>query len=210
MLPKSWKIVISILLSILSIVLFIVYGGKVRKHSMIAMLLCTIADLFMVDAFGLADISTYIGAVVFMAGHVFYGTGFLKSSKAKSYAIKNKGFFSGLALVIVATIILGVLTFTIPDKVEPILFIIIVVYIAIIGYNLVMQFSYAYSEKGKRYMLVVAMTLFIISDFLVALDMLSIIAQPQNDLVWATYIPAQAFIILFCDELSKTKLQKVA
>lgn len=203
MLSRTAKIVISILLSCLSVGLYVGLRGKERKVSMIAMILCTLGDLFMVNAFGLGDVSTYPGAAFFMIAHVVYAVGFIKASKRKSYKMANKGFYGGLILVVVSAIGLGVMAFGI-EKPQTVMFFLILIYYAIIGFNLVCQFSYACNEKGSRYMLIVAMTLFLVSDFTIFLNMLDVMPA-HNDFVWFTYIPAQLLIVLFNSDLKKAE-----
>ena len=116
---------------------------------MIGMLLSTVGDLFMTDTFGMGVASLYPGAAFFMISHVVYGMTFVKASRKKGYNFRNKGFKAGICYVLVLTIILEVLGFTAPEPVTTMAFLLLV-YIAIIAFNLVSQFSYAVSEGGKR------------------------------------------------------------
>lgn len=203
MTTREIKVCISIMLSITAIILYLLLKGEERKKAMIAMISCTFGDIFMVDIFGLGDASTYPGAAFFMLGHIIYGFTFIKASKRKNYVINNVGFKTGISFVVILTILLAILAFTIPEEKEIVMFFLILIYIIVIGFNLVCQFSYATNEKGCRYMLILGMTLFIISDFVIFLNMLNV-TMAHNDLVWATYIPAQALIILFNQDLRKT------
>ena len=200
MLPRIAKVIISIVLSALSVTLYLTLRGRERKSCMLAMLLCTVGDLFMVNLFGLGEVSTYPGAAFFMAGHLVYGLGFMKASREKNYAFRNGGFSTGLVFTAAVTVLLGVLAFTVPQKPQTLMFFLILIYIAVIGFNLVCQFSYAWSEKGSRFMIALGMALFLISDFVIFLNMLDV-TPAHNDLVWATYIPAQLLILLFCRPL---------
>ena len=198
------KVIISSAISLLSVLLFLKFGGRNRKMCMIAMLLCTAGDFFMTDTFHMGASSTYPGAAFFIAGHIVYAMCFVRASREKGYTFKNKGFWFGIAVTALVTAELAMLAFTIPDKPQTVMFILILVYLAVIGFNLVTQFSYAFSEKGARYLLIIAMTLFIMSDFVVFLPMLDI-AGEMNDVVWLTYIPAQILIVLFNDTFSVKK-----
>ena len=202
MLPRTAKVIISLLLSAAAVVLYCTRKGKLRKQCMIAMLLCTVGDVFMVNLFPIGEVSTFIGAAFFMAGHVVYGTGFLRAAVRKGYAVKNRGFSAGIALVILSAVLLGVLAFAVPAKPQTLMYFLILIYVAVIGYNLALQFSYAHSEKGLRYLTALGMGLFLISDFVIFLNMLDV-TPAHNDFVWATYIPAQALVILFCDRLKR-------
>ena len=203
MLPKTAKVIISVLLSILSVVLFCTLRGRERKSCMWAMLLCTVGDLFMVDLFGLGSASTYPGAALFMAGHIVYGLGFLRAAKAKGEPLCNTGFRIGLLLVFAAAVVLGVLAFAVPEAPQTLMYFLILIYLAVIGFNLVCQFSCAWAERGSRWLIAVGMALFLLSDFVIFLNMLDV-TPAHNDFVWATYIPAQLLILLFCRELKHT------
>ena len=203
-LSQTSKVIISSILSILSVILYLRNKSKTRRMCMIAMLLCTAGDFFMTDTFHMGSASTYPGAVFFIAGHIVYALCFLSSSKEKGYTYKNKGFYAGIALAVCAAAVLAVLAFTVPSKPQSVMFALILVYLAVIAFNIASQFSYAVSEKGQRYFLIAAMTLFCISDFVVFLPMLDICGE-HNDLVWFTYIPAQLLIILFNSDLLPAK-----
>ena len=71
-------------------------------------------------------------------------------------------------------------------------------YLAFIGLNLISQFSYGFNRKGSFYFLPAAMTLFLISDFLVFLPMLAVVQESviYNLVIWMFYLPAQLLIIL--------------
>lgn len=199
---KTFKITVSILLSITAIILYFTLKGEERKKAMIGMITCTLGDLFMVDAFRIGVASLYPGAGFFMLGHIIYGFGFIKASKRKGYTLINGGFKGGVIFTLALTIGLAVLTFIQPEP--EMFFFVLLIYIAVIGFNLACQFSYAVNEKGTRYLLILGMSLFIISDFIIFLNMVNVMPA-HNDLVWATYIPAQALIILFNSDLKKTK-----
>ena len=203
MLPRIAKVIISIALSIAAVILYLALGGEERKKCMIGMIVCTLGDLFMVNLFGLGDVSTYPGAGLFMLGHIIYALGFIKAGKRKGYTLNNKGFKFGVGLTLFAAVLLGILAFTVPEVPQTIMYFLILIYIAVIGFNLSIQFSYATNEKGSRYWLIVAMTLFLLSDFVIFLNMLDITVA-HNDFVWATYIPAQALIVFFNQELKKS------
>ena len=203
MLTRPAKLIISFSLSILAIVLFLIFKGEQRKKCMYAMLLCTVGDVFMVNTFNLGSFNTYIGAAFFMAAHVIYGLCFLQSSKAKNYKIANKGFVIGIIISGLAAIVLGILAFTIPSEPQIVMYMLILIYLSIIAFNLVSQFSYAVAEGKIRKLLIVAMSLFLISDFVIFLSMLYITPE-YNDFVWATYAPAQLLIILFNSNFQKS------
>lgn len=204
MTTKIIKVIISACLSLGAVILYLTLGGEERKKCMIGMIACTLGDIFMVDLFRIGDVSTYPGAGLFMLGHVIYALGFIKATKRKGYKYFNKGFKFGLGLTLFSAVLLGILAFTIPEVPQTIMYFLILVYVAVIGFNLVSQFSYASNEKGGRYWLIAAMFLFLLSDFVIFLSMLDVTVE-HNFIVWATYIPAQLLIILFNTDLNKDK-----
>lgn len=203
MISHTAKLVISIILSVTAVVLFIILRGRERRNTMIAMLLCTLGDVFMIDTFGLGDISTYPGAAFFIAAHIVYAITFMKASKTKGYKIKNPGMIIGIVVTVVGAIILAVAMFAKTGKMQS-MFLPILVYLAIIGWNLSCQFSYAVSEKGLRFFLVAGMFLFLISDLAIFLAMVNVMPE-HNDFVWLTYIPAQLILILFNSDFKKVE-----
>lgn len=194
-LSQTAKVVISSGLSLIAIALFFRFHGKTRKYCMIAMLLSTAGDFFMTDTFHMGGASLYPGAAFFIAAHVVYALCFMGASKEKKYRYRNRGFWTGAALSIAAAAALAVITALAADP-QWVMFCLILVYLAVIGWNLVSQYSYSFSEGGLRKLLYAGMGLFLISDFIVFLPILTLCAE-YNDLVWATYIPAQLLIILF-------------
>ena len=83
-------------------------------------------------------------------------------------------------------------------------------YLAFVGLNLITQFSYSFNRKGSFYFLPAAMTLFLISDFLVFLPMLAVVQESviYDLVIWMFYLPAQLLIILFNSPASKKVMNK--
>lgn len=204
MISTNAKMIMTAILSITAILLFVFLGGRSRRECMIAMLLSTIGDVFMVDGVINWEYSTFVGAAMFIAAHIVYAGCFVKNINERGYTYCNKGFNAGLWLMILSAVILGVLAFTIPEKPAVLMFFLILIYIAVIGYNLCSQFSFAYSAKGVFYVLPVAITLFYLTDIFIFFDMLDIEHSTRN-LVWYGYPLAQLAIILFNSPLKKAK-----
>lgn len=194
-LSQTAKVIISSGLSLIAIALYIRFRGKTRKLCLIAMLLSTAGDFFMTDTFGLGDASLYPGAAFFIAAHVVYALCFMSASKEKGFFYRNRGFWTGTVLAAAAAAVLAVIT-ALAKEPQWVMFCLILVYLAVIGWNLASQYSFAFSEGGLRKLLYLGMGLFLVSDFIVFLPMLTL-CREFNDLVWATYIPAQLLIILF-------------
>ena len=195
------KVLCSVFLSVLAIVLFLQNHGEERKLCMIAMIISSAGDVFMTDVLLLGSAGTIPGAAFFILAHIVYAVCFIRAAKSNSCKIVNKGFFAGVGLVVFATALLTVLMFAVTGQLQS-MYLPLLAYLAFIGLNLVSQFSYGFSKKGKFYFLPVAMTLFLISDLLVFFPMLAIVQESvaYNLLIWALYLPAQLLIILFNSE----------
>lgn len=196
MLSQGLKVILSASISILAVLLYFVFKGRERKLCALAMLLCTLADVFMTDIVGIGDLSTYIGGGLFISAHIVYFLCFRGAVKRKGYPLKNKARNAGIALTALAAVLLSILAFTAADEPQPVMLCLLLVYLFIIGANLSAQYSYAFSDGGMRRLIALGMTLFLVSDFVVFLPMLNICPE-HNDLVWFLYLPAQLLIVLF-------------
>ena len=203
MLTQTSKIIISIIMSAYSIVLFAALRGRNRKICMIAMFLSTLGDLFMIDDLVPmdSDLAIIIGAVFFMLSHLVYSYCFISASKRKGYKFFNGGFIAGVCTIVAATGALTAAMFIKTGQMQK-MYLPLLIYLAIIGLNIACQFSYAVSEKGNRLFLILGMLLFLVSDCTIFLWMLNIMPA-HNDLVWFTYIPAQLLILTFNSPLKR-------
>ena len=168
---------------------------------MVAMILSSIGDIFMTDVFKLGSSGTIPGAVFFILAHIVYAICFFRAGKRNQYRIVNNGFIFGVLLTVFSFVLISVLMFSISGRVQE-MYVPILGYLSFIGIDLVSQFSYGFNKKGRYYFLPVAMTLFLISDLLVFMPMLSIVQESviYNLVVWMLYLPAQLLIILFNSE----------
>ena len=198
MLTQPMKVVLSFILSAIAVYMYIKHKNTNHKLCMFAMLSSTLGDIFMTDIIHIGSISTYFGAAFFILAHIIYALCFILASKTKQYKYFNLGFYIGIIIVLITVIALTLLMFVKTGKIQG-MYIPLLAYLFFIGLNLVSQYSYAYSEKNTRLLLMIGMLLFIISDFLVFLPMLNICQESinYNDLIWFTYVPAQLLIIIF-------------
>lgn len=204
MIPVGAKMIMTALLSLTAIVLYALLGGRSRKECMLAMLLSTVGDIFMVDGVINWEYGVVIGAAAFIAAHFVYAACFKKNIAEAGYEYKNKGFKLGLVLMILSAVSLGILAFTVPEEPVTIMYFGILVYIAVIGYNLCTQFSFAFSAKGIYFILPFAITLFYATDLFIFNDMLNI-EHSSIGYVWYGYPLAQLLIVLFNSPLKKEK-----
>ena len=205
MLTQPAKVIISFLLSFLALFLYVRFKNRERKLCMFAMFSSTVGDIFMTDILQIGSSSTYFGAFFFILAHCVYAICFIKASYQKNYHLFNVGMIVGICVSIIAILSLYILMINVTGSIQS-MFIPLIGYMLFISINLVCQFSYAYSEKGKRRFLYLGMLLFLVSDFLVFMPMLNIVVETQtfNDYIWFTYIPAQILIILFNSDFKCT------
>ena len=205
MLTQISKVIISFLLSGLAVFLYVRYGGTERRGCMFAMLSSTLGDVFMTDIVGMGAASTYPGAAFFILAHILYAVCFLRAGRRKGYSVKNRGLLTGVILTALAAILTAAAMFAFTGQLQG-MFLPLMAYLFFIGFNLSCQFSYAYSEGGKRRLLMLGMFLFLISDFLVFMPLLNVCEGTPafNDWIWFTYIPAQLLIILFNTDLRRS------
>lgn len=202
--PLYVKLIMTVALSTLSVFLYFRLGGISRKLCMIAMLLSTVGDFFMTDAFGMGSFSTYPGAAFFMAAHVVYGGCFVKAAKEREYKYFGCGFRTGLVFMVLTAAGLGIAAFTVPEKPQTVMFFLILLYIAVIGYNLCSNFAFSFAAKGIYLILPFAIVLFYATDIFIFLEMLNI-TDALRYYVWYGYPLAQLALILFNSPLKKEK-----
>lgn len=205
MLTQTSKVIISFILSGLAVFLYVRYKGSERKWCMFAMLSSTLGDIFMTDIIGMGPASTYPGAAFFILAHILYAFCFIRASRRKRYDMMNKGMIVGIMLTVFTAMLMAAAMIRVTGQMQG-MFLPLIAYLLFIGFNLSCQFSYAYSEGGKRGFLILGMFLFIVSDFLVFMPMLNVCeGTPSfNDWIWFTYIPAQLLIILFNTDFKDT------
>lgn len=198
--PLFIKIIMTILLSVLAVVLFLLNKkSKPRLLCMIAMLLCTVGDLFMTNTFKINDmVSTIIGAASFMAGHLFYSNMFYVLSKQEGKKIVNPGFIIGIAVGIIPIIIMDILGFTVVSEPETLYLLAVPVYVLVITVHIACNYGYSFNIKNYRsIILMCAVTLFYITDIWIFLYMFKLAPKSLQDCVWYFYPVAQLLIILF-------------
>ena len=203
------KVVCSILLSLLAVILFLRNRREERKLCMVAMILSGIGDIFMTDVLKLGSAGTVPGAAFFILAHIVYAVCFFRAGKRKRCRILNNGFTAGVCLTVLTAALLTILMLAKTGQVQA-MYVPILGYLAFVGLNLITQFSYSFNRKGSFYFLTAAMTLFLISDFLVFLPMLAVVQESviYDLVIWMFYLPAQLLIILFNSPASKKVMNK--
>lgn len=199
--PPLWlKLVFTALLSVVAVVLFLLNRkSKPRLFCMIAMLLCTVGDIFMTNSFKINEmVSTIIGASSFIAGHIFYARMFM-ILKSKDSKLVNPGFIIGLVVGILPIIVMDILGFTLVEEPEVLYLIAVPFYVLVITFHIACNFSYAWEIKNWRsIVLALAVTLFYVTDIWIFLYMFKLAPKSLQDCVWYFYPLAQLTLILFC------------
>lgn len=199
MVPVPVRLILTALLSMLAVILFLVCRTQPRKSAMIAMLLSSCGDVFMVISAAWGQLATYAGAAFFIAAHIVYGGGFYEQLKAKGQPRINAGTYAGIVLMVLSAVGLGIAAFTVPEDKKPVMFALILVYIAAIGYNVTSTFSLA-KAFGRTYLILpFAAVVFYVTDVFIFADMLNI-DHTLRQYVWLAYPEAQLLLILFTDE----------
>lgn len=200
------KVCLSLAISVTAIVLYKTKPGVCRKGVMTAMLVCTLGDVFMTDLIGIGDVSTYPGAVLFIIAHILYGMTFKKSAAGTEAGYKNTGLKRGFLVMTASAAVLAVLALAVPETPQYVMLVLILVYIAAIGFNVCSQFAYGFAAGGRARVLPWAAVLFYVSDICIFLGMLDI-TELFNNAVWFLYLPAQLLIVLFNSNAEKTVKQ---
>lgn len=202
--PVYVKMMITAMLSVTAVILYKLFPLSLRKSCMIAMLLSSVGDVFMVNTPKIGEYSTFIGAGFFIAAHIVYGRGFYSEIRKKERKITTPFFWAGFIVMLLSAVWLGILEFTGAQEKKPVMFLLILVYIAAIGYNVCSMFAYSGYEKKATFILPPSVILFYITDVFIFLNMLGI-NNSLRQYVWYFYPVAQLMIILFNSPLKKSE-----
>lgn len=196
----SGTLVLSSLLSLTAIALALAFRTKDRILAAIAMVICTGGDIVLGNLFGLDKLlggsSFFVGAGLFIVGHLFYIAAYAALIRRRGYALKNKGFYAGYiftALVFLAITVYMLAAGTFPGIA---LFGICLLYAAIIGTDLSVIWSYAWSRKGWYLLAALGVVVFFVSDLIIGVGRLCDI-HAFDWLIWWLYPVGQLGVILF-------------
>lgn len=193
------KMITTALLSVVAVVLFLLNRkSKTRLFCMIAMILCSLGDVFMTNLFKInGTVTMAIGATLFIAGHLCYAYMFKLLINEKNGKLLNVGLYIGIAVALVPEITMIILSYTIATEPTFILYALFVpVYVIIIGIHICANFAYGWTLKNWRgLVLAIAVTLFYTTDVWIFLDMYNLC--DIESLIWHFYPLAQLCIIVF-------------
>lgn len=193
-LPGSF--VLTMLLSALTLVLAAVQRSKVGWLVFAAMAMSSVGDLFMMNFRNLSRTfgDTLVwGAAAFMVAHVLYACAYRSMAKGRG---RFFNFGAAVALLIVA----GCAVFfarACALRRNFGRFPLAMVYLAVIGGNLTVIFSYAWARLRKNPLALLAAAgaaSFFASDFIIGLGLLAKISR-YNDLIWWLYPIGQILLI---------------
>ncbi len=194
--PKS--IVMSLLLIISIVLALTLKSQRNRLLVILATLFGLIGDVIMA-----LDVSwrVYVGGSAFFVEHLVYIVMLiLLIKKEKIDLFKNVGFYIGVAFFAISTITLEVLAFTMVEKQNVAMAILVGVYLLGLSANLALNFAYSYKKKGTYYLFALGMLIFFITDIWVFLGALKI-NKDASSLVWYFYPIGQLLLILFNNDL---------
>lgn len=207
--PLYLKIICTLLLSFIAVLLYALnQKSKARFYCMIAMLLCTVGDIFMTNVLKVPNetIATAVGAASFMAGHLFYAYMFYFLSKRDKKPLNKVGIIVGLVVGLVPIIVMDTLGFILVEKPEVLFLIAVPVYVIVITVHIAANFGYSLNLKSyKTVILMFAVVLFYVTDIWIFLYMFKLAPKSLQDCVWHFYPLAQLLIILFSCELPSFK-----
>lgn len=194
------KMITTGILSLVAIVLYLLNTkSKARFLCMIAMLLCTLGDIFMTNIFKMNGmVSTVIGAGSFIAGHLFYSNMFYVLLKDKKGQLKNPGFYIGLAVGLIPLIVMEILAIIKVQDKQVLYMCAVPVYVAVITLHIACNFAYSWKLKSWRSIILAgAVMLFYYTDILIFLFMFGLCPAEVENPIWHFYPLAQLLIIVF-------------
>lgn len=195
----SGTLVLTALLSLTAIVLAIVFRTKDRVLCAAGMLFSSGGDIALAGLFGLRELlpgtSFFLGAGLFIIGHLFYIAAYLSLIRSNRYRIRTKGFWVGVIFTVI--VFVGVTVYMLLANTFPgaALYGICVLYAAIIGADLAVIWSYAYSRRSLRSIVALGVLAFFISDLIIGIGKLCAVTQ-FDGLIWWLYPLGQLLIIL--------------
>lgn len=186
------------LLSLTAIVLAICFCTKDRKIAASAMVCCSMGDIVLAGYFGMDELlesgGFYVGAGIFIVGHLIYIAAYMVQTRANDYTYKNKGFWGGIvftAAVFVVITVYMVANITFPGIA---MYGIFILYACIIGVNLSTILLFSYSARSKKSFAALGVLVFFIFDLVIG-RLCGI--NDFDVLIWWLY-PMGQFVVILC------------
>ncbi len=191
--------VLTVLLSLLALTLALIFRTRDRTFAAAAMLVCSLGDLVMTN-FGnirrfLPFPGLYLGAALFIVGHLLYIAAFASLIRKNRYPVYTRAF--GMGVVLTAAVFAAVVVFMVTGDTFPgaAMAAVCGIYACVIGASLSLIWSYAYSERTVRSVAAAGVLVFFLSDLIIGMGALCQVNQ-FDSLIWWLYPIGQLLLIL--------------
>lgn len=196
----SGTLVLTLLLSLFAIIMAAVFRTRDRRLCAVGMLFCSAGDIVLAGLFGISERMPgtyfYFGAGLFIIGHLLYIAAYHSLIASKNYPLKNKGFFGGICFTVLVFVVLTVYMLTSGSFPGIVMYAVCLIYAVIIGSDLSVIWSYAYSRKGIHALAAAGVLVFFLSDLIIGIGKLCGIHQ-FDEWIWWLYPIGQIGVILF-------------
>lgn len=196
----SGTLVLTSLLSLLAIVLALVFRTRDRVLCAVGMVFCSGGDIVLARLFGIGELlpGTYffLGAGLFIVGHLFYIAAYRDLIRSRGLALKNKGFYGGIAFTVLVFAVLTIYMLVSNTFPGAAMFAICLAYACIIGSDLSVIWSYAWARKGVYLLAAVGVLVFFLPDLIIGMGRLCGIGRFDH-LIWWLYPIGQLGVIAF-------------
>lgn len=196
----SGTLVLTSLLSLTAIALAVRFRTRDRLLCAAGMVFCSAGDIVLAGLFGISNLLKesyfFLGAGLFIIGHLLYIAAYRALIRRKGYHVQNKGFRAGILFTAaVFAVLTGYMLWagTFPGIA---LYGICLVYAVIIGSDLSIIWSYADSRRGIAWLVAVGVLAFFLSDLIIGMGRLCGIHQ-FDPLIWWLYPVGQLGVIAF-------------
>lgn len=196
----SGTLVLTSLLSLLAVTLALAFPSRHRRLGALGMLTCSGGDIVLAGLFGISGAlpgtSFFLGAGLFIIGHLLYIAAYLSKLRSRGYVLRNRGFYGGIgftSLVFLAITVWMLLSGSFPG---PAMYGICALYAMIIGSDLSVIWSYAFSRRGISALCAWGVLIFFLSDLIIGIGRLCGVHQ-LDWLIWWLYPVGQIGVIVF-------------
>lgn len=196
----SGTFVLTMLLSMLAVGMAVWGKTKDRILCAAAMLFCSGGDIVLAGLFGISEAlhgnHFYVGAGLFIIGHLFYIAAYVSLIRSKGFPLITKGFWTGVIFTVAVFAVLTVYMIAAGTFPGAALYGMCLLYAVIIGADLSVIWSFAYSSRSKRSIVALAVLVFFISDLIIGVGRLCDIHQ-FDEWIWWLYPIGQIGVIIF-------------
>ncbi|MBR5869425.1 MAG: hypothetical protein IKZ09_00180 [Clostridia bacterium] len=191
--------VLTWLISLIAVILALLRRKTYAYFCAAGMVVSSCGDMFMTRFGNIPEIFPnyfIIGASLFMAAHVLYIISYRLLAKSKGYRYFNGGVIAAIAIALACLIYFTVICC---QRNDFSMYVLCMIYLAVITVNCAAIFSYAWSSAKKQPYLIlcaVGALSFFFSDFIIGLDALAGIYD-YGYLIWWLYPIGQILLNVF-------------